>query len=484
MRLVSYSFLLAWAVLLVVYYRMPGRRQWLGLLAASLGFAATGGMRGLMYLLLTASGTWIAARWIRRNQGRRDRQSARRKNRVVLWLWSGVSLGLLGVCKIRFAWENLLLPLGISYYTFQSLGYLLDLHRGQGQEAQNPLKLLLFLAYFPQLIQGPISRYGQLAPQLLAPHAYDARQVSLGLQRMLWGYFKKLVIADRIAPAVQALRGDGWEGTAFLMLSVCYGIQIYGDFTGGMDIALGMSQALGILLPENFIRPFGSRSVAEYWRRWHITLGQWMKDYVFYPVSVSTPLRRLNQALRKKQGWLGKRVPVYAASAVTWLCTGIWHGITPNFLLWGMLNWAVLLISEELTPLYRAFHRRVSWKNRPWYGCWECARTFFLMNLIRAADLFPNVGVYVHRLGTIARFQPISWGELGLSSVDWGILAAGILLMAAVGHFQEKTGSVRQWLWNRPGLRYLTTFLLFLCVLLMGVYGVGYDPENFIYNQF
>ena len=129
---------------------------------------------------------------------------------------------------------------------------------------------------------------------------YNGKQESFGLQRMLWGYFKKLVIADRIAVAVLALKGPEHTGLSFFVLTCFYAIQIYGDFTGGIDIAIGLSEALGIRLPENFIRPFFSKNIAEYWRRWHITLGEWMKEYVFYPVSVSASMRKLSKSARGK----------------------------------------------------------------------------------------------------------------------------------------------------------------------------------------
>lgn len=482
MGFVSYSFVLSVGILLVVYYRIPGKWQWPVLLAASIAFVTAESGNTLAYLSGAALCAWSGGRWLRRNQTRFDRTTARRKNKVVLLLCLGTMLSVLCVCKVRFSFRNILLPLGISYYTFQAIGYLLDIHRGRETGTSNPLKLFLFLSYFPQLVQGPISRYSQLAPQLFAAHSYDPKQVSMGLQRLLWGYFKKLVIADRIAPAVSALRGNA--DTGIWLLSLLYGVQIYADFTGGMDIAIGLSQAFGIRLPENFLHPFGSKNVAEYWRRWHVTLGQWMRDYVFYPVSVSAPLRSLNQQARKKLGPLGKRVPVYLASAVTWLCTGIWHGITPNFLVWGMMNWGVITISQELTPLYQRFHRRFSWTKQPWYGAWEAARTFCLMNLIRAVDLFPNVGTYLCRLGTFPDFRMAVWKALGLSGTDVGILLAGIGLMTCVSIVQTKAGSLRELMWDRPILRYSLTFALFLCVLLMGVYGVGYDQGNFIYNQF
>lgn len=467
MSFVSFRFLLFAAVLLVLYYSVPGWAQWPLLLAASYGFYLHSGIQNLFYILLTTVTTYGAARimeWIP-------------QRRKWLWLYLITNLGLLAACKVRFTFQNILLPMGISFYSFQSVGYVLDVYHGSLKAEKNPLKLALFVSFFPQLVQGPISRFQDLAPQLYAPHPYDEKQVSFGAQRMLWGYFKKLVIADRIAVAVLALRAPEYTGLSFLVLTCFYAVQIYGDFTGGIDIAIGLSEALGIRLPENFVRPYFSQSIAENWRRWHITLGEWMKTYVFYPVSVSPVMRRYSKSLRKKWPGFGKRLPVYAASLVTWLCTGIWHGITPNFLLWGMTNCAAIVLEEEWI---RCFPQ----KEKRRYGGFAVLRTFFLMNLIRALDLFPNPVEYFRRLGSLCSSFRVPFLEIGLAVPDYGILFAGCLLMLCVSIVQEKRGSVRELLWEHTGLRYILTAVLFMIVLLMGNYGIGYDAGNFIYNQF
>ena len=484
MSFTSFHFALYTGIVLVLYYTIPQPGQWVLLLLVSYGFYLYSGMGNLCYILLTTVSTYGAARVIDRIQAACDRKTAKRKSKKWLWLCLGLNFGLLAICKVRFTLENILLPMGISFYMFQSMGYVLDVYRGSMKAEKNPFKLALVAAYFPQLVQGPISKYQKLAPQLIGEHPYDRKQVSFGLQRMLWGYFKKLVIADRIAVAVLALRGPEHTGLSFLVLTCFYAIQIYGDFSGGIDIAIGLSEAFGISLPENFIRPFFSRNIAEYWRRWHITLGQWMKEYVFYPVSVSTPMRRLSKSARRKWPKFGKRLPVYAASFATWFCTGIWHGITPNFLLWGLMNCAVIVVSEELTPLYDRFHRCFRLKEKCWYGGFEMLRTFLLMNLIRIVDLFPDVGEYFRRLGGLFTSFRVPFMELGLTGLDYGILILGCTLMFAVSRIQERKGSIRELLWQRPGLRHTLMFTLFLVVLLMGSYGIGYDAGNFIYNQF
>ncbi len=484
MSFTSFSFLLYIGIALALYYIIRRRGQWVLLLIASCGFYLYSGLDNFCFILLTTASTYGVARIVDRTQALFDRKKAKQKSKKWIWLCLGLNFGLLAICKVRFTFQNILLPIGISFYMFQSIGYVLDVYRGSIKAERNPFKFALFVSFFPQLIQGPISKYGKLAPQLFGEHPYNGKQVSFGLQRMLWGYFKKLVIADRIAVAVLALRGPEHTGLSFFVLTCFYAIQIYGDFTGGIDIAIGLSEAFGISLPENFIRPFFSKNIAEYWRRWHITLGEWMKEYVFYPVSVSASMRKLSKSARKRWPKFGKRLSVYAASFATWFCTGIWHGMTPNFLLWGMMNCTVIVLSEELTPLYEKFHSYFGWKQKSWYGAFEMLRTFLLMNLIRIVDLFPNVGEYFRRLGSLFSSFRVPFLGLGLTELDYGILIFGVVLMLTVSLLQERFGNVRELLWNRTGLRYALTIGLFLVVLLMGNYGIGYDAGNFIYNQF
>ena len=521
MQFTTVSFLLFAAVVLIGYYLLPQKVRWMFLLAASWVFYLCSGIAYLGFIALTTVSTYGAAVVMARNYQKQDTYLAenkqtlsreekksykakiKRQNRVWMILCLVLNFSLLAVCKFCLAEPfrsmakggtlsilTLGLPLGISFYMFQSVGYVVDVYRATVPAQKNFFKFALFVSYFPQLIQGPISKFSDLAPQLFEGRSFDGKQLSFGLQRLLWGFFKKLVIADRIAVAVVALKAPEFTGVGFFLLTVFYAVQIYADFTGGIDMALGLSQALGIKLEENFIRPFFSKNIAEYWRRWHITLGEWMKSYIFYPISVSQPMLKLSKAARTRLGNFGKRLPVYAASVATWVVTGVWHGITPNFILWGLMNCFVIVVSEELAPLYEKFHNRFGLKNRKWYGGFEILRMFVLMNLIRIVDLFPDVGGYFARMGSLlSTFNfHILWDgtmmKLGLTGLDYGILLCGIILMFALSLFQEKKGSFREAIWDKPVLRYSLMFVLLLVVLLMGSYGIGYNASNFIYNQF
>ncbi len=523
MQFTSFSFLLFAALVIVLFYLIPGKLQWMLLLAASYLFYLYAGTEYLFFILFTTATTYIATLLMDKNLDRQDsylaehkaelsredkkayKAGVKKKNKVWMILCLVMNFGILAVCKAlllgpvaeamedgSLSFLSLGLPLGISFYMFQSMGYVVDVYRGTVKAEKNPAKLALFVSFFPQLLQGPISKFASLAPQLYAPKKFDGKVLTYGLQRILWGYFKKMVIADRIAVAIGTLKGDEYTGVAFFVLTVFYAIQIYGDFTGGIDITIGLAECFGIRLEENFVRPYFSKNIAEYWRRWHITLGEWMKDYIFYPISVSGPMRNLSKAARKRFGDFGKRLPIYVASVATWFCTGIWHGFTPNFVLWGMLNCFVIVVSEELAPLYAKFHSCFpGLKEKAVYGAFEMIRMFVLMNLIRACDLFPDVTKYFSRmlsLVTTWNFK-ILWDgtlmDIGLSVQDYMIILFGIIIVFVVSLLQEKGVKVRQALQEKPFiLRYALIFALLVIVLLMGNYGIGYDAGNFIYNQF
>ncbi len=522
MAFTSFSFLLFAAVVIAGYYLVPKKAQWVWLLAASYAFYFMAGVEYLVFILVTTLSTYFAAmkmggaleeqdahlaahkKEMSRDERKEFKAKVKAKNRVVMIACLLLNFGMLTVCKAALVepFRNLMkgtglsfltvgLPMGISFYLFQSMGYVVDVYRGTCKAEKSLPKLALFVSFFPQLVQGPISKFTQLAPTLYAPKAFDGKTVSFGLQRMLWGYFKKLVVADRIAVAIGTLKGAEFTGVGFLLLSLFYAIQIYGDFTGGIDVTIGLAETMGIRLPENFIRPYFSKNIAEYWRRWHISLGTWMREYIFYPISVSGPMRDLSKFGRAKFGNFGKRLPVYVASVATWSVTGIWHGLNLNFLVWGWLNCFFVVLSEECAPLYEKFHNKFGFKGRKWYDIFEMLRMFWLMNLIRACDLFPDVGEYFRRVGSIFttfNFHLLWDGtmmELGLSGLDYAILGISIAVLFAVSLFQERKGSFREALQRKPALlRYAMIFTLFLMVILMGSYGIGYDASNFIYNQF
>ncbi len=529
MQFTSVSFLLFAAVTLCLYFLLPKKMQWMVLLAASYVFYFFAGAQYLIFILYTTAITYLTARIMQKQADKEDAfvaahrdtmekaerkayRSAEKKKRLHILIFGLVlGFGMLAVLKytafalsgvnsllaafgiVTLKIPTLLLPLGISFYTFQSMGYLIDVYRKKVRAESNFAKLALFVSFFPQLIQGPISRFDSLEKQLLAEHAFDGLCFRAGLIRVAWGFFKKVVVADTAMIAVKTLMENDakYSGVYVVFLILLYSVQIYGDFTGGIDITIGLSEMMGIRLAENFDRPFSSRSTKEYWRRWHMTMGSWFTDYVFYPLSVSASMQKLSKWSRAKLGEkIGKRVPVYFATVVTWFLTGLWHGAGWNFIVWGLLNCFVILVSQELQPLYNRFDKAfprltasVVWEK------WQMVRTFLLMGLIRSLDCYRNVPRTFRLWGsmlTVHNWNTLWHGGLtsfGLSWADWGVLLGGVLLIWIVSRMGSRT-PLRDRLACRPILFCGCICTLVLLILLLGAYGIGYDASQFIYNQF
>ena len=304
---------------LVVYYIIPQKVRWVWLLILSYMYYFSYHVTTVWMMILTTAVTYAGGILLGKlNSEKPDKDADRetkkafkkditnKKKKVVLGVIL-LSFGVLAVCKYtnfmigningilsafgsrgRLSVLKLTLPLGISFYTFQSVSYVVDVYRGKHEPQKNFFKYALFVSFFPQLLQGPIGRYERLGEQLYEGHAYDLKNIQFGLQRILWGMLKKMVLADRVNAAVTLIFNNYWNYGGWINVFgvILYSIQLYADFSGGIDITIGIAQMFGITMDENFRQPYFSRSIGEFWRRWHITLGTWMKDYIFYPFSV------------------------------------------------------------------------------------------------------------------------------------------------------------------------------------------------------
>lgn len=526
MLFTSFHFIAFMAVVCIAYYLVPKKVQWPLLLLASLYFYWCADPRYLIFVGVTAVSAYGATLWLEKldrtqknylaeHKAELDKEAkkaykARMKGKKwhLLLLFLAIDLGILAVTKYtNFVIENIngflsgdsklalvdmIIPMGISYYTFQTVGYVIDVYRGKQAAQRNFFKLLLFVTFFPQMAQGPISRYGELSKTLYEPKRFQRKTVSYGLMRILWGYFKKMVIADRIVTAVLALIGGvGYDGAYVFVAMVFYAFQLYCDFTGGIDITIGIAQVMGISVAENFDLPFFSKNIKEYWNRWHITMGTWFTDYIFYPISVCKPMLKLSKWSRDHLGKaVGKRVTVYLSSFAVWLTTGIWHGAAWNFIVWGLANWVVIMVSQELEPLYGKFHGRFKLKGKAPYEFFQIVRTFLLMSMIRMFDCYRDVPLTFRKVGSmftgfdLSVFTDGSLLQLGLSVADYVLLAVCLGVVLVVSLYKRKHGSVRDGLYRRSILFYGAMALLLVAVLVFGAYGIGFDQSQFIYNQF
>lgn len=527
----SYEFIIFVTLCFVVYYLIPKKTQPYMLLIVSymIYFSLNGWYP--VYLLVTTVTVYLAGRYIadvqekssayiaehKRDMSRDEKKSykaaAKKKMKRVLIVCLLFNIGILAVTKYtnffiqningclhffgssrEVSYLNILVPLGISFYTFQSLGYLLDVYWKHGDVQKNFFKLALFTSFFPQLGQGPISRYHDLSETLYSEHKFDWLQIRYGLERMLWGYFKKLVIADRIGVAVQNIMADPdyYTGGYVFVGMLFYATELYSDFTGGIDITIGIAQVFGIKVTENFERPFFSKNIAEYWRRWHITMGTWFRDYIFYPLSISGPFKTMTTWMKKHFGiGMAKRSSIYVATIIVWITTGIWHGANWRYVAWGLCNGVVILISEEFSPLYQKFHKKFPKLTASFgYKCFQVLRTFLLMCCLRIFDRYAScrqaLQSFVHMFTkfNIHAFTKQEFIDMGLTQTDYIIVIAGVIIMFIVSLIARRQ-SAREWIHQKP---YIVRFVLFVALLfatiLLGQYGIGYDASAFIYNQF
>lgn len=530
MLFTSFEFIIFLGIVIAGYYIIPKRLQWIFLLAASYIFYCLASPVYLIYIAVTTLSVYFCTKIIQARkdnfdvryngikkkldrQQKKDIKAKEKKRQFRIMLGCLLfNLAILAVCKYtNFVIDNInyvlgmagsmkillevdiILPMGISFYTFQSLGYLIDVYRGTCKAETNLGKFALFVSFFPQLVQGPISRFNDLSKSLFESHKADYSTITFGLQRILWGFFKKLVIADRIAAAVRVICGDAssHQGAFVLIGMLFYALELYADFTGGIDIAIGVAQTLGITVTENFIRPFFSKNIKEYWNRWHITMGSWFTDYIFYPISICKPMLKLSKFSRKHLGeFIGKRVPIYLSSFTVWFATGIWHGASWNFVVWGLGNFIVIMISQECEPLYRWFHSKFNVRGKFVFRLFQIIRTVLLMSFLRMFDCYRDVCLTFKMYGSMfmdfsfKQLSPSAFLSLGIEVSDYIILILSTVLLTTVSLFQ-RSGSVRERIAaKRAPVRFIIWYGLFLAVLIFGAYGIGYEESQFIYNQF
>lgn len=512
MRLTSLPFYIFAAVVMLLYYVLPHRFQWIVLTLASVIFYATYGVEQFAFLGFAALIAYFAARWIQAiYDAASDASPVARKTEargLAVWLSAALVLLLIyakaghtivqGIARMFFGREEITFPvislLGISYYTFSLISYIADVYWKRDKAETNFLRLFLFAIYFPKILQGPIARHKDLAPQLAEEHTFRYREFCFGLQLMLWGYFKKIVIADRLALFVNTVFGNtAEESGAHLLVAAVFGaFQLYCDFSGCMDIIGGFSQILGLRLEANFNHPFFSRSAAEFWRRWHITLGTWFKDYVYMPLAISPRVIGMSKAVRERFGTrAGRAVMTLIPSSVVWLLTGIWHNFSLNYLVWG-IYWGTLIIcstifTPEIKKLTQMLH--INTKTGSW-KLFQMVRTFLLFVISRIFTIPHNLQSSMQAFeAIITRFCPENFFDgslytLGLDRPNFILAVVCILILWAVSMLQER-GSVRERIAGRNIVfRWAIYYAAFFVIVVFGIYGPGYDPASFVYMQF
>ena len=476
MDFLTLTFAIFFIISLICYYAVPKKMRWGVLLLSGIIFYVWSVPYLIVYLLFSAVTTYGFGRWAKNHT---------EHGKGLLGLVIAANLAVLlfvkfyPLCEARlhFPALNILMPMGISFYTLQVIGYCVDVYQEKVEAQDNFLKYLLFVSFFPQILQGPIPRYSQLKDQLFEGHAFDYRTVKFGFQLILWGLFLKMVIADRAAIFVNTVFSSYhvYEGTMLAAAGVLYSIQLYTDFLGCVCIAMGAAQAYGIQLQTNFDRPYRAVSIKDFWRRWHISLSSWLRDYVYIPLGGN------------RKGKLRR----YVNLILTFLVSGIWHGSGMQYLFWGLMQGGYQVAGEILTPIRNRIKMVLGIREESlMYLFWQRACMFTLITLswiiFRAESLRVGLSI-IKRI--VTDFTPWIFfdGSLytcGIEQKSFLALLLCIVIALFVEHLQER-GKVRdilekQHIVVRWGI-YLGAIAL---VIVLGVYGPGYDSNQFLYGKF
>ena len=520
----SMHYLLFFLPAAILFYGLvPKNGKKYALLLISLGFFGLVSGALILFLLVSIFSMWFFGQWLAKIHAQRDaavksveraqrkaiKQSFQTRSRLVLGLAAIVHIGTLLVLKYSgFFMENVnvlfrsslpvpafALPIGISFFTLQAFSYLFDVYRGTIEADRNIFRLALFLSFFPQIVEGPICRYNQTAQTLWEVKGITYDNLTLGLQRFLYGMMKKLVVADRLNAFIEAVF-SGYEelqGGVIAIAAVCYTVQLYMDFSGAMDAVTGIGQIFGVVMPENFQRPFFSRTISEFWTRWHISLGGWFRDYIFYPVSISKSVKNWTTGIRKTFGnsW-GALAAGGIALFCVWFCNGLWHGAAWSYIFFGMYHFVLIFSGNLAAPMAKKLHQKhPSLAGNLPFRIFQTLRTCVLVVIgelfFRAERLKDGLAMF-GKMVTDFRFSTVTvdlLDELSIDPKDFLIVAVTAVIVFAVSFLQERGIPIRQTLKEKPAaLRWALLYALIFYIIIFGAYGKGYVPVNPMYANF
>lgn len=538
MTYTSFMFAVFALLTILVYYLMPSKKyQWVVLLIASFIFYMYNSYRFAFYIVCTTASIYFAAKYIEdyarstkelakqkktelsRSEIKAFKKERKKREQLILALALILNFGilfilkyynfmvgglfeLLGFSKGETPFIKLFLPLGISFYTFQATGYLIDVYRGLVDAERNFFKFALFVSFFPQTIQGPISEFEQLGNQLTQEHKPEWIRFKLGCQLILWGLFKKLVIADRAIYFIQKCTNHytQYNGLVIFLVGLTYALQLYTDFSGGIDISRGIAKILGIDMIDNFKRPYFSQSLGEYWRRWHISLGAWMKKYVFYSLAMSNTFMKLSNRIKRGEKkpsavrmHLAKTLPSALAIFVVFMFVGLWHGANSKYVAFGVWNGAILMLSMLFKPVFLRMNEIFHVKDTSFFWkLFRIIRTFILVLVGYYFDIAKDFKSAVDMMSRSVFDWNISLAMQQLPKMlpqiqDHIILFVASMILFVCSILQERKDA------ESPGelthshsavLQWIVIFIEILLVAIFGVYGTGADPADFVYMQF
>lgn len=515
-------FIFFWLLLYYGSQRILNGKRWMVLLAASLSFYVIVEIRGAVFLLATAGSTWLASRtldWLKKEQKVRY-QSCRdraekikikscfvKRRRVVLWGCLILNLGMLALLKYTGGialpgsslWSHLAVPMGISFYTFQSVSYLADVYNTKYDSELNFGKYLLFVSWFPQLLEGPINRYDAMSSSLFQDHNWSLQRAYEAFLLILFGLFKKYAIAEQLAPLISQIfdnRNAEIPGSVVVFGILLYSAQQYSDFSGGIDIVIGVSKLFGVTMAPNFRQPYFATSLGDFWRRWHISLGAWMRDYVFYPIALLKSMQKLGKWFTKhisgKFGkHLGRTVPACIANLIVFLLVGIWHGAEEHYLAWGLYNGIIIALSDLMSPFWKSAAERIPLR--------ISARMAHLLRILRTF-LIVNIGWYFDRIADfeyrrscfyntlfsfrLREFRPTLYSfNLDYVMKPVAIAAMGMIVVFVVSVLREKQMDVKGRVMRLSAAAQMF-LLIFILLMILSAFVFTAPSGGFLYAQF
>lgn len=386
---------------------------------------------------------------------------------------------------------GLIVPIGLAYYSLALYGYLSDIYHKKYEAEKKYLLFLTYVTYFPAIIEGPVNFYKKVMPQLKQRHFFNENKVVMGIQRSVWGYFKKLVVADRIGILVMGiLQDENAVGPVVVYALILYSFQIYADFSGGIDVIMGISEMLDISLTENFRSPLVSTSVTEYWQRWHISLGEFMEKYIYYPIVLNRNVMKFSKKIPGK--YISRAFSAAFASVVVFIIVGIWHGTGWNYVVYGMYQAFFVSTAVLLAPVYKKLKTRLHINEKTFsWKFFTVLRTFVILlfgrTLIKAGSL-QQTGLLLQRM--FSDFNPHALFDgtvynYGLDIKNVYLMYGCILLMIVVDILHEKGIHFRQTLMKQGIIfRYIIYYAAIFGIIIFGIYGPEFDSASFIYQVF
>ncbi len=529
MNFTSFIFLFFLVVLFFLYYLTPKKGRWIVLLVASLLFYVLASWKSIFFILFTTASTYWVSLAIEKNKRKEkewlvlhkedameEKKEYKKKSKKKRKAW--LTLGILAIVIVlavmkylnfilgnvngilrlfqspfRFSLVKLFLPLGISFYTFQAIGYLADIYWGKYPIEKNFFKFLLFMSFFPKIMQGPIIRYNEVYLTLLNGNEFDYDQFTDGLKRMIWGYFKKVVIANCfvVFTSYGFHHVEEISGLEAWITIIMYFIYDYCDFSGYMDIALGVSQSLGVKMPENFNHPYFAKGIDDYWRRWHMTLGTWFKDYIFYPLSISKFSMNLGKKSKKIFKKSANKIPAIFGLILVWLLTGLWHGASWNYILWGLYFGFIIILGIIFEGPFTHFYAKKG-INRENTGLNIMRHIRTLILLAIGKILFETSSIHATLEFLEALFEPEYFFSfhhlqalLGFPSIIVSSVASVIVLMVDCIQERHPDTTFIQKTKNWHIVFQWAAFIgLIVCVIWFGYYGDGLPKYEFGYVRF